>query len=307
MNSTSIKFFFFGCWNNEQNNNGAPRNAVIQSLIGRNDLQFGIVAGDNVYPFKTETNTGKTKDYKVSTISNGFNRLNGLQKPIDMIIGNHNVDRSQLLNLEIIASSPNISLFATNDIFSFGMANFVMLNTNDVDNVVTFLQELVNNKTILENKWNIVVGHHPLFAIRQKKNKVKESILDRVFEIAYLLHKIPNVIYMCADVHDFQAGFLNFNREVLIPMVVSGTGGAEPEEAPLKGNKYSLQEDTMSVTYDISLKDIPYGYCEVEVSTDKLAVTYNKVYPGPGYSLQRFELEKSQTRGGRGKRNKKSA
>lgn len=306
MNSTSIKFFFFGCWNNEQNNNGAPRNAVIESLM-RSDLQFGIVAGDNVYPFKTETNTGKTKDYKLSTIYNGFSRLNGLQKPIDMIIGNHNVDRSQLLNLEILASSPNISLFDTNDIFSFGMANFIMLNTNDVDNVVTFLQQLINNETILENKWNIVVGHHPLFAIRQKKNKVKESILDRVFEIAGLLNMIPHVIYMCADVHDFQAGILNFNDRIKIPMVVSGTGGAEPEEKPLQGVSYGFKEEHMNVTYDISLKDTPYGYCEVEVSTDKLAVTYNKVYPGPGYSLQRFELEKSQTRGGRGKRNKKSA
>ena len=65
-----IKFFFFGCWNDDI--------TITEKIINNiNDSsKFGLVNGDNFYPIKFTNESGhKIKNYDMNTIKKGFDIL----------------------------------------------------------------------------------------------------------------------------------------------------------------------------------------------------------------------------------------
>lgn len=93
----SDPFFFFGCWNRDNCEEGCPtvpRDAVLQALETKEKtFNFGVIAGDNVYPKTVKDGCTKYKKYYKSTLKRGFDKLaastSGKQKHV--ILGNHNV------------------------------------------------------------------------------------------------------------------------------------------------------------------------------------------------------------------------
>lgn len=137
--------------------------------------------------------------------------------------------------------------------------------------------------------WTVVVGHEPIISIKSKATKsppqsvnpenggivteLKVTSLNRYYDLLDIMSGHSKLIYMCADVHSFQAWNFAWNNNNSIPMVVTGTGGASPDNPPVPFDRiYTTNEMPMELVATAA----PYRYCEVEVNGngDHLRVSY---------------------------------
>lgn len=102
---TSIKFVFFGCWNNPyyklKGGHRSPRDIVLDKVyeeIKTNTTQALVIAGDNIYGRKEDTNTEKKTVYYDSALNvmddnPAFtnNRISGSFVRL-FALGNHNIE-----------------------------------------------------------------------------------------------------------------------------------------------------------------------------------------------------------------------
>jgi hypothetical protein len=307
-----IHFFFFGCWNRDHCDSDVPqldyRKGVFDTLMRspQNTYDFGIIAGDNVYPHKyIVANGNKEKRYYRKTLEYGYGLLGALkertrQKCIFATIGNHDVERTRVLEYQvtspvttmphnmyaiekplILATYLRILVLDTNIYTQPNYASF--MNTmkkitrdfyvvhNDAD-VIAHI-EAYRQKTRNYNGWTIVVGHEPILTIKQKDRKMKTTAWQPLEPILTTLASMEKTVYMCADVHSFQAWNIKLDNGRLLPMVVVGTGGAEPDETLPK-----MTHPVNTISMELVASAYPYGYCSVKCSRDSLSFYYQLLH-----------------------------
>lgn len=310
-----VHFFFFGCWNRDHCDSGESsldyRKGVFYTLMRSppNTYDFGIIAGDNVYPHKYTTADGKEKKekrYYRKTLEYGYGLLDALkqrtrQGRIFATIGNHDVERTRVLEYQVtspvttmprnmyviekptntanylrilvldtnIYTQPNYASFM-NKMTAITPDFYVVQNDTDViAHIDTYLQT-----TSDYNGWTIVVGHEPILSVKQKESKLKTTAWQPLEPVLSKLASMEKTVYMCADVHSFQAWNITLQNGTILPMVVVGTGGAEPDE--------TVPEETYTVNDTISMELVasayPYGYCSVKCSRNSLAFYYQLLH-----------------------------
>lgn len=315
----SNKFFFFGCWNNDNcyydlNANSSScyatdggeekcnaenlncnkqsqskydwRGMVLEEL-GKDKFNFGVIAGDNVY---SRENANGNKSYYQETINSGFNALKA-NAPKHAILGNHNVAHESITNAQ---RSHTTEIFKLYEDFvtpvDISKNTFLFLNTNLL---VKYMPEQI--KCIFEAELNkakhnkiFVVGHEPLIAAKAKKGQSLVQapnagiLLNACFN--FMDHDTnKQIYYLCADVHNFQILYVSRGSSRALPIIIAGTGGAEPDLCVFKNLKTYLKKHNININgveYNINFQAIhkPFGYCIIESNSyNNINVTYKRL------------------------------
>ena len=200
---------------------------------------------------------------------------------------------------------------------------FLYLNTNifdakDVNSINEYrklvIRELVGKKI----KLLFIVGHHPFFGLKKKKQKKTDS--ESTPEVKYIINKVADLyfkekddeakvdainrflniftkyksIYLCADIHNFQICKLSSN----LCMVICGSGGASRDSlGDYVDNKDPIPlkcklNDNIEVT-DMYVHDA-YGFSKITYSNsgNKVEITYYKfVNTNIEYNIFKYILE----------------
>lgn len=303
----SDPFFFFGCWNrdncdDDQTDYRGMVLKLLESKSNTNAYNFGIIAGDNVYPISTPDG----KKYYRSTLETGFRALRNATatKQKYVILGNHNVEKGidglyqsgveapQRKLIEQLSTGFQLHEASATYVYS-NKKQFVFLNTNhftkdyvnttDKEKLIIVLKNELTKCT--NDKPVYIVGHEPLIAAKVKKGALFTNLdlVNEVFDAIKETFSSDNkykVFYLCADVHNFQTLTITRNGFTL-PIIVCGTGGAEPDlkevskchqDAVLGKTSYFKVNN---VNYDITVHALaaPYGFCII----DNNQITYHKV------------------------------
>jgi len=202
---------------------------------------------------------------------------------------------------------------------------FLYLNTNifeaeDVNSINEYrklvIRELIDKKI----KLLFIVGHHPFFGLKKKKQKKKEGestpeakfIINTVADLYFketvdkakvdAINQFLNIfttyksIYLCADIHNFQICKLSSN----LCMVICGSGGASRDRLGEYVNKTvpiplkCKLNDNIKVT-DMYVHD-SYGFSKITYSNsgNKVEITYyNFVNTNIEYNIFKYTLEYS--------------
>lgn len=306
----AFQFAFFGCWNN-QCDDGANvvgyRDAVLEHLKAHaSTYAFCIVGGDNMYQvsdkYVVEAENGrsteevKVKYYLQDTHTSGFNALRQFDKQQFVILGNHDEDNStyvrqkgKVKEAQMQEHHDRMSVFDTTavrvavDAHGSIMACFVFVNTNQsvqelLAGLASALSQLPEDQ---KNKPIFVVGHEPLISFKWKKKdpvfldgintSQDHPLLDWFAEKRKLGY---NIMYLCADVHMFQLDTIQ-HKGASIPMVVSGTGGASPDEVKNVSDVVRYGDNALNI--HVALRS--YGYTIVRVDNAMVDVKYVNVCP----------------------------
>jgi len=299
-------FFVFGCWNRD-NCSGDKldyRKAVVDKiLVKKNYFDFGIIAGDNIYPHKSikdKKEPKKVKNYYESTLDYGFNlikqlKYNTKKHEIYGTIGNHDIDLPNILRKQIetkVLTMPNNVftnyynnnlriVYIDTNLFDKGWDEldktelFTFKNNNggnfyNIKNTEALKEYLNMVKKEIFNGWTIIIGHEPIISIKSKDYGEKITNWHKFTEILELIASIPKAVYMCADVHSFQAWNITTKDNNNLPMIVVGTGGAEPDATININKKYDHEGNIMNLL----ATEYPYGYCDVSYNQNDLIITY---------------------------------
>ena len=141
----------------------------------------------------------------------------------------------------------------------------------------------------------IVVGHHPLFDLKTKKDddsgkiKTKEEVLPLLNELYYESIYAPlqagnpdiNYFYLCADLHQYQTGRVTIQKAIaesslpslVIQQYIVGTGGTELEKMPYNHSKdrVELINEKYKINYDIipNANEHTHGFLVCKLDTAK--------------------------------------
>lgn len=300
------------------------RKAVFRKLArDAKKFDFGVIAGDNIYSHTTLEDGKKKKVYLQNTWDFAKDMLPRFTKPIFGTIGNHDVANERVLHkqLEIGEDISNNSL--THSLF-LGPMNCYALNVSPslrilfIDTNVLgtsipklYQQQEYKHRSVHEYmsyrtedavlKWlrrelsnksskgfeglTVVVGHEPIVSIKEKAKSLKIGALNSYRELLNILHNIKRVMYMCADVHSFQAWNIPWNGKY-IPMVVAGTGGASPDNPPI-----SLYSEYVIDNHKLELvaAKAPYGYCDIDIQPRMYTITYVPIGCGKRKTVLRYD------------------
>lgn len=139
----------------------------------------------------------------------------------------------------------------------------------------------------------IVVGHHPLFDLKTKKDdetgklKTKEEVMPLLNELYYESIYAPlqevnsriNYFYLCADLHQYQTGTVTITEESMPSLVIQqyivGTGGTALEKQKYNHSKdhgASLTNEKYMINYDIipNATEYTHGFLVCKLDTDKI-------------------------------------
>ena len=298
------KIFLFGCWNKNQCLEGETNDGmeeVFQLLSNEPPIyDFGILLGDNIYPHKVtqtkrktkkktfkkflETNVNKYEEIKEisDTITNTKNLKN-----LHVILGNHDVEKDCVKRNQIRHfSSDNSIIYPKNTIFQTDTAVFLFLNTNNIGELLDFLNDF--DPKIMDNRWLILCGHDPLFSYKpknkKKKGKTKVRTFQKIDEIRHIFASISNInypkmAYICADTHNYQlleVGYTTETEQFMFPIIVVGTGGAKPDSLKdIEKNNFHF-DDESSLYIEVLDSKIPYGFVDMEVTPQTLEIKYKR-------------------------------
>lgn len=280
---------------------------------------FVVVAGDNVYQRKRAKDKKNApledaswRAHERDLIMNGFELLGASLKEkrkAHIILGNHNASTalpSEVQAAQMTRASRKLELHTyhrvlehDNDAFN-SCAKVLLINTNVLlccdkkkkDSVEQQEQEQEQQKNIAHlckflqdnlstdpDVWNIVVGHEPLISMKSKGGKPKTDLLCGLDAIMAVFAKFNNVVYMCADVHMFQAGTVVSSKSGhKVPMVVCGTGGAELDDPPVVPTTMNTNHKAAFPYHlDLSVTDKSHGFCSIWVSKERMRVTFKSI------------------------------
>lgn len=206
---------------------------------------------------------------------------------------------------------------------------------NDGFNFIEYQKNLIIEKLGGNIYKNIIVcGHHPLFGIKNQKmkeNKLKggiETLSKEIYELFLDVIKdhSENIIYLCADVHNYQKGKVTITKKdqnIQVQQYIVGTGGADLDDDynekynkdfnPNNSNidpvcliEYSI--DDIDLVYEIDKHTSQYGYIVVEINNDFVKIQPRMIQGEPinkcgniksrkrGYSLPLRRTSKSRSK-----------
>jgi len=294
------RFFLFGCWNRE----GCEKNENLSKVIKKlktDDFDFGIIAGDNVYPIVNIDQGGTKQKYYDPKISDaGYACLmRNISKPMFWVLGNHDVDSCEVALRQVQKNDVSFQknddkqtivagkLIFPNNYYNFvsNLANFIFIDTNlfdkdtncyagidwkvELDSMLNWVNDVLGKS---KSTWNIIVGHAPIGGFRTKGIRMLIGY-EKLLNILQR-HGNKNLIYMCADIHNFQ--YLTIIRnEFILPVIVSGTGGALPDLKEKYSNTVEAQIDDIKLNL-IQLQD-SYGYVVVKMNNDNFNFVYKNI------------------------------
>ena len=284
-------FFLMGCWNDDHCEGLDYRKAVIDEIIKhKSEYNYGILAGDNIYQH------GNT--YYKKTLDYGFQELLKTQLPLYTILGNHDVHKESILKAHLELNEQRKIILPYNCYVHYlPNLRLIMIDTNlltpkqDKGGIyqkllskypsffrVNTAEKLLNNLNYELKKpfdgWTIVLGHEPLLSYKLKKDQLKLTNLSHVETLLELLSKSPKTIYISADVHSFQVINLPYEKHIL-PMIVAGTGGADPDINPELSSQLSYTIYGKEYTFQMTAENPSYGYVSIEYDKQNLKVYYH--------------------------------
>jgi hypothetical protein len=268
------KLFFFGCWNRADCDSSDHRKTVIRRLQeAAGGFDFGIVAGDHVYPEKNARNGSKR--YRKSVIDEGFDLLSGIRAPLFLCLGNHDTaDATIEKYIQTKAREfPAMRVCKSCRFDPSPLTRCILIDSNA--SFGDALPSVLSN--LAPGKWNLVVGHEPPVSFKDKSNSEDGMRFAEALAQARARFKI---VYLCADIHNFQVYTANG-----LPIVVVGTGGAKPDPLPVERAK-----EVGGVELRMVAAELPYGYCAVRVGREHVHASYVQVTSSDGLPCRQTEV-----------------
>lgn len=178
----------------------------------------------------------------------------------------------------------------------------IIINTNKFDDIdlkvgEAYLQDIMKviKGVYMEREKKgrgeqiFVMGHIPLFTYKKdritiheinKKNKEYRKIIVELFNILVEY----NIIYLCADTHNFSIMKISHNGRELI-QITAGTGGADPDIikgdfaiTPINFIERIVVENDNEMIYDITAYALnSYGYVTIEIYKKYIDVKYTQI------------------------------
>ena len=306
----SFNFLFFGCWNNDNckpnvlnHDYNRYRDIVLDKMtkeVESGRFTMAICAGDNAYPLKTQETvlkdglqtTIKRKKVFEETITTGFSKLGRITQHVNVysVVGNHNVNSYNTFRKQRNAANRNNIFLAQFGEFQSANINIIFVDTAMLAeslqyNSDSWLQHHFYQRDIVEeitkrfsnNKWNVIVAHHPLMLLKKKGSLLLPHASDIMEALKKLSQQNPRIVWLCADVHNFHVMNVHY-QGFQLPMVVCGCGGAEPDAFVWKNSNTTYKQQKDSFIADHIAHVDPFGYCEIQVeSLDSIRITYKQV------------------------------
>jgi hypothetical protein len=176
----------------------------------------------------------------------------------------------------------------------------IIINTNKFDDIKTgesYLQDIMKViKDVDKEKAKkggteqiFVMGHIPLFTYKKDKiaiheiNKKKKEYRKIIVDLFNIFVEY-NIIYLCADTHNFSIMKITHNGRELI-QITAGTGGADPDIikgdfaiTPINFIENVVIGDENARTYEITAYALnSYGYVTVEIYKKYIDVKYTQI------------------------------
>ena len=136
-----------------------------------------------------------------------------------------------------------------------------------------------NNKVFdiikINNKKNIIIiGHHPIYSIKEKDNKKKyDSNKGLINLFSNNIFKDKKTYYLCADTHYYQESDIKINDNNIKQYIV-GTGGAD-QDTPTKENNVSYHEiNDIKLNYKVIESKKNFGFIICKIENDELKVEF---------------------------------
>ena len=165
-----------------------------------------------------------------------------------------------------------------------------VMRDNQKQRLADYISSLTAKAGTIKNI--IVVGHHPLFDLKTKKDdesgkiKTKEEVMPLLNELYYESIYVPlqavnsgiKYFYLCADLHQYQTGTVNITAAgrplLVIQQYIAGTGGTELEKNPYDHSKdggVTKNTDKYQITYNIipTANEYTHGFLVCKLDTDK--------------------------------------
>ena len=239
-------FLFFGCWNRD-----GPARDTVMTAVKESKIRTVILGGDNIYPQKV----GKVKTYGLETFARGAAFL--ADKKVYAAIGNHNIADPTVFEAQKRLWNISNTFYR----FKHGSMNFLVLDTNRMKNaemMAWFADQLAELQTSFLPYY--LVQHEPYASF--KKGKI-QILADSAPYLRRLAVYPPRAV-LCADTHNYQRGVLRVGG-VVIPQIVVGTGGAEPDPIDVEymeshGRQIEIEEGM----YELQEYVPGYGYLRVD-------------------------------------------
>ena len=176
----------------------------------------------------------------------------------------------------------------------------IIINTNRFDDYTTGLKYLGSIKAVIKRVENaktteqiFVMGHIPLFdfkpdktgtatkaanadQIKLHKINKKEERYDKIILKLFDLFAVHNIVYICADTHNFSIMRIQRENNVVI-QITAGTGGADPDllQTEYAKQPYYVDDGIFNITaYALN----PYGYVKIKMEENKrIKVCYTQI------------------------------
>ena len=307
MSGNTYNICFFGCWNVGCAESTGQRQLTNEIIKRKEQFNKLIVAGDNVYPVKTD----KSASAVIAIIQTGFNCLNSIDIDTSIILGNHDAEQTNpgpepgpgpkpicmsdiqkshatgkmhihdtVTHEQIDCGNFKVNLIYTNTNHFVDDKEYKKLNCYEPSTKQQIEFDQINKIRQMvdysDNTYNFIIGHHPIFYLLHKEpwtmndSGLKMNFLVMMKEISIQLATHgKRLYYLCADEHLYQHfDCLNLTQ------IISGTGGANLDPAQSLGNQYLVGnkkhpfcENTIKYGAGIS----SYGY--VSINIDEIGVT----------------------------------
>lgn len=178
----------------------------------------------------------------------------------------------------------------------------IIINTNRFDDYTTGLKYLGSIKAVIKRVENaktteqiFVMGHIPLFdfkpdktgngnaakaanadQIKLHKINKKEERYDKIILKLFDLFAVHNIVYICADTHNFSIMRIQREDKVVI-QITAGTGGADPDllQTEYAVSPYYVNDGIFNIqAYALN----PYGYVKIKMEENKrIKVCYTQI------------------------------
>jgi hypothetical protein len=167
-----------------------------------------------------------------------------------------------------------------------------VMRDNQKQRLADYISSLTAKAGTIKNI--IVVGHHPLFDLKTKKDdesgkiKTKEEVMPLLNELYYetiyaplqLVNSGIKYFYLCADLHQYQTGTVTITDAdsarplLVIQQYIAGTGGTELEKNPYDHSKdggVETNTDKYQITYNIipTANEYTHGFLVCKLDTNK--------------------------------------